>query len=128
MTPVMFHSVAPAARFTLARPMLSTAVVNFHPIAVAPPLPSLPLASSRDGSLFVDRADPTLHWYLPDFVLAPDVDPLFAFAVSQSGQQSNGQPFDVARLRPEGLQTANQSRPRSSQTAQSRRDSSRKFP
>ncbi len=69
-----------------------------HPIAPVRSEPSLPLATSRNGSLFGDRFDASLHWYLPDFVLAPDVDPLFAFAVSQTGQQANGQPFSVARL------------------------------
>ena len=56
------------------------------------------MATSRNGSLFTDRFDSNLHWYLPDFALAADVDPLFAFAVSQTGQQANGQPFSVARL------------------------------
>ncbi len=69
-----------------------------HPIQPILSPPSLPLATSRDGSLFIDRDDSNLHWYLPDFAPAPDVDPLFAFAVSQTGQQANGQPFDVAKL------------------------------
>ncbi|HVR47273.1 MAG TPA: hypothetical protein VMT95_11660 [Candidatus Binatia bacterium] len=69
-----------------------------HPILPILSPPSLPVATSRNGSLFTDRDDSNLHWYLPDFAPAPDVDPLFAFAVSQTGQQANGQPFDVARL------------------------------
>jgi len=49
-----------------------------------PPPPSLPLVSSRNGNLFQGRNDPNLHWYLPDFNLAADVDPGFAFVASQS--------------------------------------------
>jgi hypothetical protein len=86
-----------------------TGVVPAHPILtpialrprLVPPvaaLPSLPLAASRNGSLFADRFNANLHWYLPSFALATDVDPSFAFAASQTGQQANGQPFNVARL------------------------------
>ena len=68
-------------------------------IQVSPPLPaSLPLVSSRNGNLFQDRNDPNLHWYLPDFNLAEDVDPGFGFVASQSGQDASGNPFNRARL------------------------------
>jgi hypothetical protein len=71
-------------------------------IKVAPPPPpppaSLPLVSSRNGNLFQDRNYSNLHWYLPDFNLAGDVDPSFAFAASQSGQSEGGSPFNKARL------------------------------
>jgi hypothetical protein len=54
-------------------------------IEVPPPLPaSLPMVSSRNGNLFQDRNDSNLHWYLPDFNLADDIDPGFTFAASQS--------------------------------------------
>jgi hypothetical protein len=56
------------------------------------------LTDSRNGNLFLDRNHPDLHWYLPDFVLADDLDPSFAFVASQKGQQANGQPYNVARL------------------------------
>lgn len=72
--------------------------IPLHPISFVPVQPSLPVAESRNGSLFADRFDSNLHWYLPDFALAGDVDPAFAFAVSQKGQQANGQPLDVAKL------------------------------
>ncbi|MGB6518335.1 MAG: hypothetical protein WBE79_07525 [Candidatus Cybelea sp.] len=92
-------SAEPIARGVIARPIMPIMGMALHPIAAPfPSEPNLPLAASRNGSLFSDRFDPNLHWYLPDFVLAPDVDPLFAFAVSQTGQQANGQPFSVARL------------------------------
>lgn len=68
------------------------------PFPIHPIQHSLPLASSKNGSLFVDRYDPNLHWYLPDFEFAQDVDPLFSFAASQTGQQADGTPFNVARL------------------------------
>jgi hypothetical protein len=71
-------------------------------IKVGPPPPpppaSLPLVSSRNGNLFQDRNYSNLHWYLPDFNLAGDVDPSFAFAASQSGQSEGGSPFNKARL------------------------------
>src|SRR5262249_22709457 len=65
-----------------------------------PPLPaSLPLVSSQQGNRFVDRNDPNLNWYLPDFNLADDVDAGFAFAASQSGKGDiNGNPLNNARL------------------------------
>ena len=63
-----------------------------------PPPPSLPLVSSRNGNLFQGRNDPNLHWYLPDFNLAADVDPGFAFVASQSSQSEGGSPFNKARL------------------------------
>jgi hypothetical protein len=69
------------------------------PIESGPPPPaSLPLLSSQTGNLFVDRNDANLHWYLPDFILAGDVDSGFSFVASQSGQDSNGNPFNTARL------------------------------
>jgi hypothetical protein len=64
-----------------------------------PPLPaSLPLVTSRNGNLFQDRNDSNLHWYLPDFNLAAEVDLGFAFTASRFGQDSNGNPFNKARL------------------------------
>jgi hypothetical protein len=74
-------------------------VVAWPVIDISPPLPaSLPLVSSRNGNLFQDRNDPNLHWYLPDFNLADDVDGGFAFVASQSGQDLKGNPFNKARL------------------------------
>ena len=69
------------------------------PVKTVPPPPvSLPLVSSQTGNLFVDRNDANLHWYLPDFTLAQDVDSGFSFVASQSGQDQNGNPFNTARL------------------------------
>ena len=74
-------------------------LVAWTVIDISPPLPaSLPLVSSRNGNLFQDRNDPNLHWYLPDFNLADDVDGGFAFVASQSGQDLKGNPFNKARL------------------------------
>src|SRR5205814_1663667 len=72
--------------------------MRFDPNPPPPKPASLPLVSSRTGNLFLDRNDATLHWYLPDFNLAADVDPGFAFTASRSGQDSNGNPFNKARL------------------------------
>lgn len=65
-----------------------------------PPLPaSLPLVSSRNGNLFQDRNDSNLHWYLPDFNLAAEVDPGFAFTATQQSQPGEGgKPFNKLRL------------------------------
>ncbi|HEY4257940.1 MAG TPA: hypothetical protein VGM66_12060 [Candidatus Udaeobacter sp.] len=46
----------------------------------------------------MDRNDTNVHWYLPDFRLADDVDAGFAFAASQSAQSEGGSPFNRARL------------------------------
>ena len=72
--------------------------MRFDPNPPPPKPASLPLVSSRNGNLFQDRNDPDLHWCLPDFNLADDVDPGFAFAASQSGQDGSGNPFNKARL------------------------------
>ena len=64
-----------------------------------PPKPaSLPLVDSRNGNLLTDRNDANLHWYLPAFALADDIDPAFAFLANQSGQDQNGSPFNSALL------------------------------
>jgi hypothetical protein len=74
-------------------------VVDGPVTQVPPPLPaSLPLTSTRNGNLFQDRNDANLHWYLPDFRLADDVDAGFAFVASQSGQSQGGSPFNKARF------------------------------
>ncbi len=64
-----------------------------------PVLPaSLPVVSSQKGNLFADRNDAGLQWYLPDFTLADDVDPRFAFVAMQSGQDAEGNPANRATL------------------------------
>jgi hypothetical protein len=63
-----------------------------------PPPESLPLLGSRTGSLFTDRVDPSLHWYLDEFSLHDDIDRGFVFAASQSGQDESGNPFYTAQL------------------------------
>src|SRR6266568_1296917 len=78
----------------LANPNLVAALIDTRP-----PLPaSLPLMSSQNGNLFVDRNDASLHWHLPEFTLADDIDSGFAFTASQSGQDGSGNPFNTARL------------------------------
>ena len=95
MSPAAGDTATPAAGTVMARPMIG---MLLRPISFAAAPPSLPVAASRSGSLFTDRFDSNLHWYLPDYALVDDVDPGFAFAVRQTGQQANGQPFLVARL------------------------------
>jgi hypothetical protein len=56
------------------------------------------MAFTRNGSLFADRNDPNLHWYLPQFALAADVDASFVFAANQASQQSDGTPFNAVHL------------------------------
>ena len=73
-------------------------LMRFDPNPPPQKFASLPLTDSRSGSLFADRNDPNLHWYLPDFSLTDDVDPTFAFAASQSGQDGSGNPFNKAQL------------------------------
>ncbi len=89
----------------LAGPVATTpqaSPIIMHPLIWRIPFPirpvSLPMASTRSGSLFADRNDPNLHWYLPQFALAADVDPAFVFAASQTSQQSDGTPFNTVRL------------------------------
>jgi hypothetical protein len=92
---VITGSPEPVAGGVMRWPAFPIMTMALRPIGA---VTGLPLAASRNGSLFTDRFDSNLHWYLPDFVLAADVDPGFAFAVRQTGQQANGQPFLVARL------------------------------
>ena len=70
--------------------------IDPNPIPVKPA--SLPLVNSRSGNLFVDRNAADLHWYLPEFTLAEDVDPRFAFLAMQSGQDAEGNPFNKATV------------------------------
>lgn len=101
MNPFLAANTARFAGGTIAKPViLSGPILVAQPvIEVGPPPPaSLPLMSSQNGNLFQDRNDPNLHWYLPDFNLADDVDPGFAFVASQSGQDSEGKPFNKAKL------------------------------
>src|SRR5204863_2641126 len=99
---VRIAGAAPVRPVAASPLILNRAIlVNFNTrvIATGPPPPaSLPLVSSQNGNLFLDRNDANLHWYLPDFNLATDVDPGFAFTASRSGQDSNGNPFNKARL------------------------------
>src|SRR5664280_2642450 len=99
MNPTMAHTALPFAGALAVKPVQHSAVFVSHPIVLPqPPVASLPLANSGNGSLFLDRNNTNLHWYLPDFALADDIDPSFAFVASQKSQQANGQPFNVARL------------------------------
>src|SRR5271157_76182 len=89
----------------LAGPVATTpqaSPIIMHPLIWRIPVPirpiSLPMASTRSGSLFADCNNPDLHWYLPQFALAADVDPSFVFAASQASQQSDGTPFNTVRL------------------------------
>jgi hypothetical protein len=89
----------------LAGPVATTpqaSPIVMHPLIWRIPFPirpvSLPMASTRIGSLFADRNNPNLRWYLPQFALAADVDPSFVFAASQTSQRSDGTPFNTVRL------------------------------
>jgi len=72
--------------------------MRFDPNPPPPKPASLPLVDSRNGNLFTDRNDANLQWYLPEFALADDIDPAFAFLANQSGQDQNGSPFNSALL------------------------------
>lgn len=88
-----------AARVDLSKLVLNRDVLVATQVTVAPPQPpSLPMLSSRTGSLFADRNDVNLHWYLADYALADDVDAGFAFAAKQSGQDAQGNPFYTAQI------------------------------
>jgi hypothetical protein len=96
---------ANTARFagatTVKSPVIRAPILVARPvIEIGPPLPaSLPLVSSRNGNLFQDRNDLNLHWYLPDFNLADDIDPGFTFVASQIDSPGpGGAPSYTARL------------------------------
>ncbi len=61
------------------------------------PLDNLPLADSANGSVFEDRLDGSLRWYLPAVTLV-DPDGAFAFAASQKELGDGGLPFPRASL------------------------------
>lgn len=88
-----------AARVDLSKLVLNRDLLVATQVTVAPPQPpSLPMLSTRTGSLFADRNDANLHWYLADYALADDVDAGFAFAAKQSGQDAQGNPFYTAQI------------------------------
>lgn len=59
---------------------------------------SLPLEGTRSGSIFEDRFDPGLRWYVPTVSLAPMPDAEFSFAATRLGVGSGGDPFDTVTL------------------------------
>jgi hypothetical protein len=76
----------------------SPKVINRDARSEIDPRSSLPVVSTQTRNLFLDTNNANLHWYLPDVTLADGVDPSFAFAASQSGQDSSGNPFNTAQL------------------------------
>jgi len=89
------HLAGPVAATPSAQPAIQ--VINWRfPLPILPA--SLPLASTRNGNLFVDRNDSNLHWYLPEFALAPDVDSSFAFSAIQKSQMKSGAPSNTGSL------------------------------
>lgn len=59
---------------------------------------SLPVAGTQQGSIFADRFDSTLSWYLPAYALI-DPDAAFAFAATQATvPDASGNPFNQATL------------------------------
>ncbi len=97
-------SLTPSTRPFIARP--PSPAVQIAPTALsassvdelANANQSLPLANSRTGNIFQDRFVTNLAWYLPSVVLAPDVDPAFAFNAIQSGVDIARNPFDQVTL------------------------------
>ncbi len=98
-TPRAESVLRPVAGPVAATPQATPVV---RPLFWGIPIPirpiSLPMASTRNGSLFADRNYPDLHWYLPQFALAADVDPSFLFTASQTSQESDGTPFNTVSL------------------------------
>jgi hypothetical protein len=59
---------------------------------------SIPLAGTQNGSMFSDRDDPSVSWYLPAFVPA-DPSQAFAFAASEGTEVgSSGEPLAAATV------------------------------
>jgi hypothetical protein len=51
-----------------------------------------------DPEVELNTGNPSLLWYVPDLMLAPDPDPLFAFDVRQETADGKGHPFNTATL------------------------------
>jgi hypothetical protein len=76
---------------TVLSQMLGTAAV------FTTPEQNLPVESGRTGSIFTDRFDPALRWYLPEYKLPASA--AFGFAATEQGvDTSTGQPFDIATI------------------------------
>jgi hypothetical protein len=93
-------NVAPA-RITNVEALsrISNSALSTFFIPIRMPQQSLPDACSREGNLFLDRFDSTLHWYTPHFALAEAPDRVFSFAATQTKDLDNlGNPFNKARL------------------------------
>lgn len=77
----------------------SSAVLQMRiPLTEATPV-NAPLEGQQRGSLFRDRSDPNLWWYVPIYSLAADPDPAFAFSATRIGHDDKGNPFFAGRLR-----------------------------
>src|SRR5947209_12871053 len=78
----------------------STAVKVFTPVFINPGNTPIPNASTRNGNLFSDRFDKNTIWYLPEYDLAPDIDPNFSFLATQKNiPNDTGGPFYSTELR-----------------------------
>lgn len=89
--PIQDHFSSPGPPSSISRMMLlKSFVLNDQT--------PLPLAGTRSGSLFTDRFNPNLKWYLPKYQLAADPDPFFSFVASQSGTDGSGHPFNKGML------------------------------
>lgn len=83
------------ARALVLSPELLGQLISVRTVA---PVEHLPVADSASGSVFHDRADPNLRWYLPAFA-AVDPDPSFAFDAVQANVAASGdKPFNRATL------------------------------
>ncbi|GAB4009037.1 hypothetical protein [Nocardioides ultimimeridianus] len=57
-----------------------------------------PAADSRQGNVFVDGGDEQVHWYLPEWVLAPAPDASFGLAAVRGLPLADGTPYNSATV------------------------------
>lgn len=73
-------------------------ILTATPAAGVDAAASLPLEGTRSGSIFEDRFNPNLRWYVPVVSLAPAPDSEFSFVATRLGVGSSGDPFDTVVL------------------------------
>jgi hypothetical protein len=82
----------------IIRTAVAPVAVQQQSQAAPPPPPDMPILGTQNGHLLSSWPTADVKWYLPDFVLADDIDPKFEFAATQSGVDASGNPFNKLRL------------------------------
>lgn len=98
INPIIDSQARLSATGVLFTPSLISNILAGRVLQQLPANQNLPQADTRNGSIFSDRFDANLFWYLPALVPVDDIDAAFAFAAVQDGISSSGVPYNTGSL------------------------------